>query len=447
MNLLDRKLQRFYIFFFCVVVLLSYFSLYVPLKGALSEQIYQNFKLVAEAKVATLDQTIRHGLQSAGSISSRTMIRLKIDEYLTGQVSWSDLQNYTESKYLDGLDVVENLQSASRIVDGKVLVQYGEPVDFSTLITEPDFDFSTKNPAQLTVWSPIHSEGTVIGMDILMFDLTPVLEGLNASDIHIAIVTRESILENGVDPDLESGNQLFCEHFGYEPSVVFFSPLNDQFYAHVAIPESALYASVNRIALWSITGFIGGLLLLFAGVLFFVVRMANRQLTQLGESRDQYRLSAHTDPLTGAYTRHYLETWIRTNHRYFSPQHKLALVMLDINGFKEINDDYGHVTGDAVLRDMVRVLQDSIRSDDIVIRYGGDEFIILLKDICEDESEPIMRRVTEILASGTQTTIPFSIAYGIECVPKSSDFEEALKRADAKMYRSKKHSRKTEQSS
>ncbi|MCX7730290.1 MAG: sensor domain-containing diguanylate cyclase, partial [Candidatus Caldatribacterium sp.] len=104
------------------------------------------------------------------------------------------------------------------------------------------------------------------------------------------------------------------------------------------------------------------------------------------------------DQLTEVYNRRFLEEYLRKElERARREGYPLTLVMLDIDAFKAINDRYGHVFGDEVLRMVARMLQESLRSSDVVARYGGDEFILVLPRAKEEDAHKVMERVSKNL--------------------------------------------------
>lgn len=121
---------------------------------------------------------------------------------------------------------------------------------------------------------------------------------------------------------------------------------------------------------------------------------------------------------------------------------KLALVFVDLDGFKQINDKLGHQTGDAVLKEVARRLRLNLRTEDSLARWGGDEFVLLLEDItdlvaCQTLVERIRETLTEPIKVG-MTLCNISGSFGIATYPQDTDcFDELLAKADAAMYRAK----------
>lgn len=143
---------------------------------------------------------------------------------------------------------------------------------------------------------------------------------------------------------------------------------------------------------------------------------------------------AQKDPLTGVYTR--LMAQRQASRILKENRHTLcACLFIDIDDFKTINDHYGHDEGDRVLISVSRVLRESVRSHDIVSRYGGDEFTVWLNNLKqEQEARDIAQRfLTRI---DQQTTVHISV--GIVMVsPQERDYEAVLKRADQALYQAK----------
>lgn len=152
---------------------------------------------------------------------------------------------------------------------------------------------------------------------------------------------------------------------------------------------------------------------------------------------------AMTDPLTGALNRRamfdLLKQEIVRDRRY---GHPLALIVFDIDHFKQVNDVHGHAAGDAVLCHVADVARKIIRSSDSLARYGGEEFVIVTPETEEDEAMQLAERIRlelrsrEIRANGSVLRVTAS--FGVTAVhPESADAEHALRLADLALYAAK----------
>lgn len=153
-------------------------------------------------------------------------------------------------------------------------------------------------------------------------------------------------------------------------------------------------------------------------------------------------LATH-DPITQAYNRNYFNIMIseeeKRSKRY---NHNIGLVMIDIDRFKELNDKFGHRMGDKVLRQVARFLKNQVRSIDRVIRYGGDEFLIVLPEAKEDLSQ-LKERLIENFKQEQFTEIPsdfhlsLSIGLALWRPEQASSLESMIDLADKQMYQEK----------
>jgi diguanylate cyclase (GGDEF)-like protein len=151
--------------------------------------------------------------------------------------------------------------------------------------------------------------------------------------------------------------------------------------------------------------------------------------------------------MTGLNNRRYLEEYIETllaNVR--RQQINLAIMMLDLDYFKMVNDTYGHDAGDTVLKALASVLKQSVRSSDMVIRYGGEEFLIVLQDTsgsdADQVAENIRATVEKIRVNIGGNVLQKTISIGLADYPKdSATFWQAIKFADVALYRAKQTGR------
>ncbi len=162
---------------------------------------------------------------------------------------------------------------------------------------------------------------------------------------------------------------------------------------------------------------------------------------------DRTRSHALTDPLTGLYNVRHLTQYVEDHCTRWAGDNPepFALLCLDLDSFKPINDNFGHQKGDQVLRDLSALFQSAVREADIVARYGGDEFLIVLHGVGALEAETMSRRLQESVAGYDpglfherlgNLRLGVSIGYG--CFPQEGrDCASLLSAADNHMYRNK----------
>jgi len=175
--------------------------------------------------------------------------------------------------------------------------------------------------------------------------------------------------------------------------------------------------------------------------------------------QDIYNQSV-TDALTGLYNRRHMQSALADERRRAERYgHQLSVIMLDVDGFKTYNDTYGHPQGDVLLKQLADVLADNVRDVDIVGRYGGEEFIIVLpetgKDAAFQTAERLRNAVADSVFPGTParegadarlmgtpgengTTVRKTISLGVATFPVDADDAQALvSKADQALYRAK----------
>ena len=170
-------------------------------------------------------------------------------------------------------------------------------------------------------------------------------------------------------------------------------------------------------------------------------------MTERKEAQERIEFLAHHDPLTGLPNRLLLRDRVAQALAHaLRMQSRVALMFLDLDRFKTINDSLGHPVGDALLKEVVERLRTCVRDTDTICRQGGDEFIILLNDVRDSEAvsriaEKIHLRMTEpVLVGKHQLSTSFSI--GIALGPDdASDFDTLLQKADTAMYHAKEAGR------
>jgi diguanylate cyclase (GGDEF)-like protein len=151
------------------------------------------------------------------------------------------------------------------------------------------------------------------------------------------------------------------------------------------------------------------------------------------------RLQGMVDPLTRVYNRQSMEEllskWIQRSERY---NQVFSLAVVDLDDFKAINDKYGHLTGDFVLSEVAGILRSSVRGSDLVIRYGGDEFLLVLSETDQPGAQAVIRRVHKLVTQWNQehAAAPYeiSVSLGLSIFQKGKTARQLISEADREMY-------------
>jgi two-component system cell cycle response regulator len=183
-----------------------------------------------------------------------------------------------------------------------------------------------------------------------------------------------------------------------------------------------------------------------------------RVRTQVRRKRFQERLRSNfelslsmalTDSLTGLYNRRYFEVHLqKLLQKNMQSKKAMAVLMMDIDHFKSINDTHGHAVGDEILKVFAKRVQDSLRSFDLVARLGGEEFVVILPDISPDMAYFIAERLRKMIADdpfvcaakGGKVSITTSVG-GTIIEDSNVDMLGVLKRADEALYEAKESGR------
>jgi len=148
------------------------------------------------------------------------------------------------------------------------------------------------------------------------------------------------------------------------------------------------------------------------------------------------------DPLTDVFNRRYLERILaKETTRADRRGSSLALMMIDVDGLKAVNTRFGHRVGDRVLTEVAQLLRKNLRLSDTIIRYGGDEFLVLMSDTDEEQAQSAMRRLfKQVGAWNRANSIPsytMALSFGVAAYSKGADFAEVLEAADQRMFQHK----------
>jgi diguanylate cyclase (GGDEF)-like protein len=169
------------------------------------------------------------------------------------------------------------------------------------------------------------------------------------------------------------------------------------------------------------------------GLVIALVREQRQNIVRLG-------WESLTDSLTGLYNRRFLEARLK-EEKGRADRHKrpMTLLMADIDHFKKFNDSHGHAKGDELLTQIAKVFRKGVREIDVVCRYGGEEFLVLLPETDGAEGEIVAERLREAVATGNLgSSGPVTISIGVATYPKDANSPElVILEADTALYKAK----------
>lgn len=157
---------------------------------------------------------------------------------------------------------------------------------------------------------------------------------------------------------------------------------------------------------------------------------------------------AVTDALTGLYNRHYLNTHAKTLLQQAAQQGRaVSLIITDIDHFKKVNDTYGHLSGDAVLKEVPMRMLDCVRPTDLVARYGGEEFVVVMPDTPPLIAKSIAERIRQAMEARMfpipeePKEIKCTMSFGVSGAQPEDTVDSLIKRADDALYKAKEGGR------
>ena len=165
------------------------------------------------------------------------------------------------------------------------------------------------------------------------------------------------------------------------------------------------------------------------------VELANRELLR---ARDKLELLVQMDPLTEALNRHAFHSLLRRPESGQETASSGSVAILDIDNLKPINDTMGHTVGDKTIRAVARAMRSLVRADDMLFRWGGDEFLLLMFKLPQPEASRRLEKVNKILAENGERWIgvplKVTISFGVAGFTSLTDLGQAIEQADKAMY-------------
>lgn len=249
-------------------------------------------------------------------------------------------------------------------------------------------------------------------------------------ELRMAVIPRHAALLPVINDALRSLSE--ADHLAIQ-----------QQWNNVRVIENQNYALTWRVALITLV-----IILILAAWNLMIRRYTlrletkNRQLetlkTELEGSNLELEFLSNHDPLTKLYNRHFFNARMQPDNRAVTDNQRCSLILLDIDHFKEINDDFGHCAGDTVLQTLSGVLKLCVREEDIVARWGGEEFVIMSRQDRPEDALALAKRIADKIQR-TRFTVskPITCSFGIARLKEHESMTRCLERADQALYEAK----------
>ncbi|MBP6002579.1 MAG: GGDEF domain-containing protein [Pyrinomonadaceae bacterium] len=199
--------------------------------------------------------------------------------------------------------------------------------------------------------------------------------------------------------------------------------------------EYLMYNSIIDLVLQILLGF--GMVIVLLELVLSDAKIANEKLRAAHEKLEGL---VHIDPLTTALNRHAFHGYVKRHAGDDRPSSG-SVGFFDIDNLKTINDIYGHAVGDIAIRAVVRAIREIVRSEDLIFRWGGDEFFIIMIGLDADAASVRMAKLETMLSDvrveGVHHSLSIGVSHAFEDFADIADLEATIQSADAKMYRQK----------
>ena len=300
----------------------------------------------------------------------------------------------------------------------------------------------------VTMGKPVYKEETFRGtlnIDVTVKTLSQFLDRHNLSDGVYVLVNRKNQIIASSGLSGFNTNEIFTLENVTSPLNKENNVSSFKYYIDAVTLQSApwkLYYYKDRFSIFSQSLIYIFFILLIIGLLFKLKQL----MSDLEKSNKKLTELSSLDPMTSLYNKRYFSN---ISHKIFNESKKnkseFGIIILDIDTFKKYNDKYGHLVGDKIIIHLSLVLKNMLRKDDIICRYGGEEFIILLPDIMYDDvviiAEKIRHKVEVEKVFIENDVLAYTVSLGVSKFEYKNDktIQDSIGRADKALYKAKEN--------
>jgi len=413
----------------------SYFFGFKPLSDRLRTEHSIKIGHAIDSNIWLIQGVINKHKDLSKQSASRTAIRNKQIAYLSGEISLKDLVAFSAPKLADAMLANQEIIGISRFdTKGELLFSVGEklPEGLAKNCAIPKLDevrqlnlLQFGDDGRLFYCSPIiASSFGRVGADILIIKDDAIKSIMDTShsgsvgEMVVSLVNDNRILywpSTETDSLARTVLEKYLKTGVKDNRHLIHSRLvtNNDWQLYMVINQERFFANISH-QLFLLLTVVSGVAVLVFALTVAVLRPIIRSLLKEQQLID---VSIH-DGLTGLYNRAYMEESLdrelARTRRYMRP---LSILMFDIDHFKDINDTFGHLAGDEVLRNIALLIQSSARKQDLAARYGGEEFILILPETGQEVASVLAERLRAKVASSSAMTkagkIEVTISIGV----------------------------------
>lgn len=264
--------------------------------------------------------------------------------------------------------------------------------------------------------------------DTLSHHLHLILEG----KLNVYLVTAETDEHTSLLPGDCVGEVSLVD--GKYPSAIVLAAEPTRI---LSIPHDTVWSLINN------SHHVAGNLL---GILASRLRNDNTAIIDTQASKNHFERQASVDALTGIHNRHWMnKAFPRALQRCVRNEHPYAVMVVDIDHFKRVNDTYGHLIGDLALKTAAKCMTECLRPNDLFARYGGEEFAVLLTESNLEEAQIVAERLRSKMESieirSDDISFHITLSIGITPTQNEETLEKLIGEADQALYRAKQQGR------
>lgn len=435
------------------------FIIYVAfgtLRTSIETSLIQNYATYGSMYHEQLSQKMKSYDMNSQYIANNPEMREAMSSYQNTTLTFSALQSVLIETYTKNVQELENVAVALRFSpDMTILTDYlkHEKYTETQLLTLDTSERSASSSLELfdafvlyKTLIPIRdSDGTLLGYDFMIYDMTSIFSNFHINHMNFYLLCPPTICEASNAAFIFNLEEVYREDsiriLQNDETYYTLVPTVSDLYLVAESSEDDIFHESSAQIQYLMQQTLLEILLLFAITMIIVFFISKRQINKAENRGNSYKKLAYLDTLTGCYNRRFLEHWIS---HLRARDKNYTLLLFDLDNMKTINDTYGHIKGDIALHSVAEAMQEVAQAHDYVIRYGGDEFAMILEDTSELRISEISQFLQMYLKE-TKENHPFAIklSSGSSLLSSDKSFEIALEEADQHLYNNKKNNKKS----